>query len=128
MIHLEKIWQVQMISLESNLKYLEHKPGKILNVTFKTKAKTVNKEKTIINLSQMTTWELKRKIYPNIEGISILKYIFDKKKANYTCILHINLLSWVKVLVLFPAGGFLISHYISQTDSRAYSSLRTCNL
>lgn len=44
-----------MISLESNLKYLEHKPGKICNVTFKTKAETVSKEKTIINLSQMTT-------------------------------------------------------------------------
>lgn len=43
-----------MISLESNLKYLEHKPGKICNVTVKTKVKTV-KEKTIINLSQMTT-------------------------------------------------------------------------
>lgn len=100
-----------MISLESNLKYLEHKPGKICNVTVKTKVKTVNKEKTIINLSQMTTWELKRKIYTNIqEGINTLKYIFDKKKANYTCILHINLLSWVKFLVLFPAGSFLISH------------------
>ena len=44
-----------MISLESNLKYLEHKPGKICNVTVKTKVKTVNKEKTIINLSQLTT-------------------------------------------------------------------------
>ena len=98
MIHLEKIWQAQMISLESNLKYLEHKPGKICNVTFKTKAKTVNKEKAIINSSQMTTWELKIKIYTNIqEGISTLKYIFDKKKANYTCILQINLLSWVKL-------------------------------